>query len=347
MKTILVSTETIKNFLKNKSIHEIYKKANKLVESSFRLFKEGDIQLINRDGFYTNEDSGDIMELMPAYWTSKNLILTKIVGYSSINHTLGLPSVIATVVLTDSRTGLPLAFIEGTTATDIRTGAASGVATKYLAREDSEILGFIGTGSQAYSQLFAILNVKRDIKEVVAFDINPKNAMRFKENLEDILDIPIKIVNTAKEVAGVSDILTTATNNKRSDPPVVRYSWLKRGVHINAIGADDKIKGELDRTIIRNAKMVPDYFEQARYAGECQGLLGTEIHAELGDIIVGEKPGRENNYEITVFDSTGTAFEDIVIFNWIYEKTKKLDIDKIDFSPRFTLDPLRWLYGTR
>ncbi len=343
MKTILVSHEMIKKIFEGADISEIHKRTMKLVENAFRLFKNGDILILERNGFYTNEEHGDIIELMPAYWASKKLILTKIVGYSSINHIINLPSVIATTILTDSKTGLPLAIMDGTLMTDIRTGAASGVATKYLAREDSEVLGFIGAGSQAYTQLFSILQVAKNAKEILVFDINQDNAQKFGE-LERVLDIPIKVKSSAKEVAVESDILTTATNNKRSDPPVVKYHWLKRGVHINAVGADDKIKGELDRMIIRNAKMVPDYFEQAKYVGECQGLLGTEIYAELGDIILGLKSGREDRYEITVFDSTGTAFEDIVVFDWVYEKIRKTHqyTRDVTLSPDFRLNPMGW-----
>jgi ornithine cyclodeaminase/alanine dehydrogenase-like protein (mu-crystallin family) len=141
----------------------------------------------------------------------------------------------------------------------------------------------------------------------------------------DLLGTKVKRSNN-REISQKCDVIVTATYSGRENPPVIRDECVSPGIHINAIGADDPGKGELDSKLLRRAKVVPDFWKQARLAGDCQGLPGSEIHAELGEIITGKKRGRESDDEITIFDSAGTAFEEFMVFRKVIELAEELGI---------------------
>lgn len=230
-----------------------------------------------------------------------------------------LPAVLAILILSDPKTALPLAIMDATQITNFRTGAAGAIASKYLAKKDSSLLGLIGCGVQAQTQLLAISKVF-NLKEVLIFDIS-KNAMdNFTKNNPDL---PIKKVSLREACS--ADIVCTTTPSRE---PVVKREWIKRATHINAIGADGPGKQELDPIILKDAKIVLDDFAQGCHSGEVnvplsKGLLKKEeIYATLGEIVAGIKKGREAD-EITIFDSTGLAIQDIAVARVIYEEAKR------------------------
>jgi len=252
---------------------------------------------------------------------------TKIVNVHPQNPKKKLPSVMAVIVLNDPKTGVPLALMDGTWITAMRTGAASAVATKYLARKNAKTLGVVGAGFQAITQVAAISKVRK-LKEIVVYDIKEKAVERLAKILAKE---KIKIKKGSLEEVCQKDILVTATSSRE---PVVKKEWIKPGTHINAIGADAPGKEELDPEILKEAKIVVDCLEQAIHSGEvnvplAKGIIKKEdIFGELGEVVSGKKPGRKREDEITVFDSTGLAIQDLYTATLVYREAKRKKIGK-------------------
>jgi len=239
------------------------------------------------------------------------------------NRAKGLPSVMAVIIYSDPATGYPLAIIDATDITAYRTGATAAIAAKYLAKKNSRTLGIIGGGKQAETQILAHTEIF-NIKEICVYDINPEAIGRLEKALPKY-----KLTATSIEAAMNNDIVCTLTP---AHAPVVKKEWVKPGTHINAVGADAEGKEELDPAILRMATVVVDDFRQAVHAGEVNVPISKclytkdEIYAALGDIILGKKPGRMSENQITIFDSTGVAIEDIATAQLIYEKAIKQNV---------------------
>lgn len=291
-----------------------------LVETAFREHGLGRVQMPPKMYLDFKAHNGDL-RVMPGYLEGPDIAGVKLVNVHPDNPKRGLPTVMALMVLNSTETGAPIAVMDGTTLTDLRTGAAGGVAAKYLSREDSRVVGMIGLGRQARTQLRALMEV-RDIRQVKIYDRLAESTASFKSDMEKETGLEIIAEPNAHEVCDC-DILVTTTPVRS---PVVREEWIKRGTHINAIGADAAGKEELDPIILKNARVVVDAVAQASHSGEVNvpisnGIFSVdEIYAELGQVVSGSKPGRVNEGEITVFDSTGLAIQDIVTANLVYEK---------------------------
>jgi alanine dehydrogenase len=318
-------------FLSRKDVEKILplreiKKVINVVEKAFLDFSERMCEMPPKMYLTFKEFDGDL-RIMPAF--SKRLLMagTKIVNVHPQNPKKGLLSVMAIIILNDPKTGMPLALMDGTWITALRTGAASAVATKYLARKDAKTLGIVGAGFQAITQIAAISKVKK-LKEILVYDIREEAV----EKLAKILaKEKIKIKKGSLEEVCQKDILVTATPARE---PIVKKEWIKPGTHINAIGADAEGKQELDPEILKIAKIVVDNLEQASHSGEInvplsKGLIKKEnIFGELGEIVAGKKPGREKEDEITIFDSTGLAIQDLYTANLVYKEAKRKKIGK-------------------
>ncbi len=237
------------------------------------------------------------------------------------NPSRRLPTVMAKILLNDPDTGLEWADLDGTLITNYRTGAAGGLAARCLSRENSTRLGLIGAGQQARTQVAAILKV-RPIKEVVIFNRNISRAQSLAHEVAANFEVKTRVVATAAEAVQDMDILVTTTPSRY---PLVEQQWLSTGVHINAIGADAAGKQELDPAILQQAKIVVDDWAQASHSGEinvplAQGKISSRhIHASLGEVVAGKKPGREHPNEITVFDSTGLIIQDLALAFAVYQ----------------------------
>jgi alanine dehydrogenase len=290
------------------------------VESAFRDHGLGKFQMPPKMYLDFKRHNGDL-RAMPGYLEGPDVAGVKLVNVHPDNPNRGLPTVMALMILNSTRTGAPLAVMDGTTLTDLRTGAAGGVAAKYLSRKDSKVVGMIGLGRQARTQLRALMIV-RDIQQVKIYDRSSKSAKMFKEDMEKETGLEIIAEPNVHEVCDC-DILVTTTPVRS---PIVQADWIKEGTHINAIGADAQGKEELDPMILKKAKVVVDAIAQASHSGEVnvpisQGLFSTdEIYAELGQIVSGNRIGREKYKEITVFDSTGLAIQDVAAADLAYKK---------------------------
>lgn len=218
------------------------------------------------------------------------------------------------VVLFDQETGRPSCLIEADELGRLRTGAASGVATEYLARADATRVGIIGTGHQASTQLEAVAAV-REIEAVSAYSRSPDRRERFAETMDDRLRADVVPVEDAATAVSEADILITITT---SSEPVFEAAELPPGVHINAAGSNSIARQELPtRTVVGADRLVVDSRAQARReAGDFVtamelGLVSWENVRELGDVVAGYAPGREAAEETTVFDSLGLAVQDV------------------------------------
>jgi len=235
------------------------------------------------------------------------------------NQSLGLPTVMGIIIYNDPETGYPLAVMDATDLTAYRTGAAAAIASKYLARKDSHILGIVGAGRQSYTQVMAHVALF-DIQQIKVFD---KRAATVETFIKSFPAYSIKAGSLEETVA--SDIVCTVTPARE---PFLKSGWVHPGTHINAIGADAEGKEELELSLLKKAVVVVDDLRQAAVAGEInvpvsKGLYKVEeVYATLGEVIAGKEQGRKDKKAITIFDSTGLAIEDIAVAKLVYDKAK-------------------------
>lgn len=300
------------------------------VEYAFKLEAEGKSIMPPKIYLDLPQHQGDF-RAMPAY-INGSAGLKWVCVYPN-NRARNLPSVMATIILCDPNSGCPLAIMDGTYITDMRTGASGGVAAKYLARKDSSVIGIIGAGKQAETQLLAISKVLPQIKEAKVFDQHRDTALRYAEKMATKLQINVHPVETIQEAAEADIVITSTTSRE----PVIKKEYIRPGTHINAIGADAAGKEELEPEILKGAKIVVDDIAQSSHSGEinvplARGLIKEgDIYGTLGEVVTGIKKGRENDEETTIFDSTGLAIQDIICAKLIYDKVKGKEVPVFKF----------------
>ncbi|MGF2711743.1 ornithine cyclodeaminase family protein [Bacillus cereus] len=261
--------------------------------------------------------------IMPSVAEGLGALGLKVVMVAPHNKEIGKKTINGIVMLSDFQTGEPLALLEGSYLTMIRTGALSGVATKHLARHNAKTLCIIGTGEQAKGIAEAVFAV-RDIEKVILYNRTEEKAYAFAQYIQEKFNKPAYVYASPDEAISEADIIVTTTN---ASTPVFTET-LQKGVHINAVGSFRPSMQELPSHAIANAnKVVVESKEAAlEETGDLQvpikeGLFeASDIHAELGQIITGEKAGRENDEEITIFKSVGLAVVDIIVAKYLYEK---------------------------
>ncbi len=319
-----------------KDIEKVFnmKEAIEAVEHVFKLYGENKVQMPPK--VYLTFEKGDLRS-MPAYIPELNLAGVKNVNVHPSNK--GIPTVMATFTLVDTETGFPLAIMDATHITNMRTGAAGAIAAKYLSKEDSKTAGFIGTGIQAETQLQALMITRPGISKIFVFDADKNKSMDFAKKAEELYSINSVIAESIEEVGKNADIIATTTPVRT---PIVKATDIAEGTHINAIGADAEGKQELESSLIKKAKIVIDNWTQASHSGEInvpvsEGVIKREdIYADIGEIASGKKPGRNNPNDITIFDSTGLAVQDLACAAKIYkifmeDSTLSKEIQTIDF----------------
>src|SRR5512136_623784 len=292
---------------------------NLSVESAFADHGRGLVQMPSK--VYITLPGGDF-RTMPAYLPSLSIAGVKIVNVHPNNPLQGLPTVMALTIILDLATGQPVAIINATRLTDMRTGAAGAVAAKHLSPKKEIVLGVIGTGRQAEAQVAAISRELR-IREIRVFGRNPVHVRKFADRFMEYPCIAVSI-----EKACDCDILVTTTP---STSPIVRSEWIHEGTHINAIGADAPGKEELDPSLLRRAQVFVDDPAQAIHSGEINvpirngSYRATDIAGTLGEIVTGRKQ-RAGPDTITIFDSTGPAIQDLAIAKIAMNHGKTFDL---------------------
>lgn len=322
METLLLTHKEVEEILTD--IAEVIE----AVESAFREKGLGRVQMPAKVYLNFTKYEGDL-RAMPAYLEEMDIASVKVVNSHPGNkHLHNLPTVMAVIILAEPKTGFPLAIMDGTHITKMRTGAAGGVAARYLAVRNPRKIAMIGAGTQARTQLQALMTLYKTIEQVNVYDINPDNAVKYVNEMHTLYSgVVFSIKPTVKEAVDDVDIITTTTPSRK---PVVMNEWIDEGVHFNCIGADAPGKQELDPAILKRAKIVVDDYEQALHSGEVnvpvsQGILSREdIYAELGEVVAGLKKGRETDGEVTVFTSTGLAIQDAVTAYMVYSKALRI-----------------------
>ncbi len=243
-------------------------------------------------------------------------------GLAGLKSYTTVPGKVRFHLLLYGRDGALLAVMEGDRLGQLRTGAASGVATKYMARQKASRLGIYGTGWQARSQLQAICSV-RPIETVVAWSRDPEHRETFCKEMTQTLGIGVYPASGPEEAAREMDVVVTATSAKE---PVLKGEWLAKGAHVNAVGSNSLSRQEVDvDAVARTACVVVDSIEQSRIesgdlvaAAEADAFYWEDAR-ELGLVVIGEFPGREDDGEITLYKSNGIALEDVALAGRIYE----------------------------
>lgn len=326
METLLLTDDEVKKLFSMDEVMEA-------VEQAFREKGLGQVQMPAKIYIFYKKYNGDL-RTMPSYLEKLDVSAVKIVNVHPDNRTkYNLPTVMAVIVLIDPKNGAPIAIMSGTTVTDMRTGASGGIAAKYLARKDSKVVGLVGAGMQAHTQLMALLEVYRKLDEVRVWSRSEETKQNFVTETRHAYGHLCKIipVKTIKESVEEADIVVTTTPSRQ---PLVMNDMVSSGMHFNCIGADAPGKEELDPAILKRAKIVVDDWEQASHSGEInvplsQGSITKKnVWAEIGEIAAGLKSGRQRQDEITIFMSTGLAVQDAVTAKIAYDKAIKKKIGR-------------------
>ncbi|RQG89728.1 ornithine cyclodeaminase family protein [Natrarchaeobius chitinivorans] len=289
------------------------------VEDAFDAYERGRVQMPAKSYVTLDQYEGDFRS-MPAYidagdWDGAGIKWVNVHPRNPDKH--DLPTVMGTMIYSDPETALPLAFLDGTSVTMKRTGAAAAVATDHLAVEDASTLGIVGAGIQSYTQVDAITEV-RPIREIVVADPDDDRVDEFVDTYDEEFDV--KRGSTSE--AASADVLSTVTPVRE---PIVSLEDVGERTHINAMGADAEGKQELETDIPLESTLVIDDHAQTTHSGEINvpysrgDLTDDDIYAELGEIVAGVKAGRETRDGITVFDSTGLAIQDVATAHVVYE----------------------------
>jgi alanine dehydrogenase len=282
------------------------KEVNRVTEEVFAIHGRGAFSMPPK--VYINLPTGDF-RTMPAYIPSLDVAGVKIVSVHPQNSVLDLPTVMATTVLLDIQTGEPVAVLNATALTNLRTGAAGGVAAGHLAARRDVIVGLVGSGRQASAQLDAIA-CELEIREVRIWSRDQSHADKFceREKAHDCRSLTLERVCDA-------DVVVTTTPARGA---IVQADWIHGGTHINAIGADAPGKQELAAAILSRASVYVDDIRQAVHSGEINVPISNGEYSEdkvagtLGEVVLGKK-GRAGKDEVTIFDSTGLAIQDLAI----------------------------------
>ncbi|WP_354684263.1 ornithine cyclodeaminase family protein [Cupriavidus necator] len=322
MKTLLLTKEEVGKLISMKEVIGT-------VEEAYRAFSSGQVVQPDYIGIHLPAPRGEIDFKVGYYKTNEIISMKASSGGFLDNPTAhGVPNGMGSILLFDARSCALICVMDGSLLTGLRTGASGAVSVKALARKNSKKIATIGTGNQARMQIRAISLVMQ-IEEIHAWNRNPQTLARFKTDIEGEFGIPVILANSKKEAVGQADILITATRGKG---PLVEASWVKPGTHIVAIGTDQKGKQELEPEIFRHAKIVNDSISQCIEKGETFHPMNEkiitldDIHGEIGEILLGKKPGRENDEEITIFDSTGMAIQDNTTAEKIYRNALENNI---------------------
>ena len=295
------------------------------VEEGFRRLAVGAVEMPQRLATPIAPYNG-IHLSMPAFVAGDPGALTvKVVTvYNDNRSRYNLPTIHAVLLLHDVRTGKPLALMDAEHLTAMRTGAVSGVATRYMARPDARVVTIFGAGVQAGPQLLAMAAV-RPIQQV--YVIAREDPRAFAAHMADRLRIPVTAPPDIRSAVEAADILCTATN---SPTPLFPGEWLKPGVHINAIGAYTRTTRELDTEAVRRSRVVVDRRQAAQVeAGDIlipmqEGAIGpAHIVAELAEVVTGAVAGRTSPEEITLFKSVGLALQDAMTAALVYRRAKE------------------------
>jgi ornithine cyclodeaminase len=307
----------------------------KTIEKSFRLHASGETILPHKPvlrwgGPETEETSGRIMA-MPAYLGADLKIagIKWIPSKPSNPEKYGMPRANALIILNDPETLFPLAVMDGTIVSAMRTGAASGVAAKYLANPGSKTLGMVGAGVQMRTQAMAMQAVLPELNEGRVFDINLPKAKAFAEEMSQQLGFQIRAVETAAEACRGADVFVTAT---MSSFAYVEAGWYKPGAlhcEVSFWDTPTEILKDLDVVVCDDYEAVAHHAVDVAYRAVRDGVIGREKVANLGDVILGKAKGRTNPEQKIIFNPIGMGIHDVSEAYRVYQAARSRGIGRV------------------
>jgi len=299
--------------------------------NAFKQLQEGKVTMPLRTNVQTEYGS---TLFMPCHLTSSGALGLKIVAIRPQNAKNNLPTIPATILLIDPITGAPLALMDGTDLTSIRTAAASGVATKFLANKEAHKLALFGAGPVARHHVYAMLAVRPSLKDIVIVNRTKSSAEKLASLLRSdtrLSSLKITVSDLPESAVKGADIIVTATSSTK---PLFDGHLIKKGAHINCVGSFLPTMQEVDATTIKNALVVVDTKDVAlEEAGDLikpitdKVISAEHILAELGEVVCGKKIRKDTN-DITLFKSCGIAVQDVAIAHAIYTKAKEKGLGK-------------------
>lgn len=304
---------------------EVYKNLSmevciQLMKEALAQLDEGTAKQIVRTGMGTPKGG---LAFMPCYMGKTGNFGAKILSVFPGNGAQGYPSHQGYVMLFEGEHGRPVAMADAAAITEVRTAAASAAATDLLARRDSHRLAIVGSGAQARSHLEAMCQV-RDIKEVTVWSYHRENAWKFVKEMEKNYSQRFRVCETVEEAVREADIVCTVS---RTREPIVKASYIRPGTHINAVGTCSPVSREVDSDLVAASRLYVDQVEACMAeSGEYliplkEGKI-TESHivGSIGGVVNRKVPARQNEEEITLFDSLGLAVEDLICAEYLYRK---------------------------
>lgn len=315
MEILIISQEEVPALL---PMHECMR----VMEQAFAALTRGDALVPLRSIMWLPEKAG-ALGMMPAYWGDGGVFGLKVVSVFPRNHGTEFDSHQGAVMLFEAAQGRPLAIVDATSITAIRTAAVSGVATRVLARDDAGDLAILGSGTQASTHLEAML-LARTIRRVRVWSRNPDRAARFADREGQRYLVTIEVMTTCREAVADADIICTTTS---STDPVVQGEWIAPGTHINAVGSSVPFARELDTAAVVRSRLFVDRRESTLHeAGDFlfpkkEGAIDDDhIQGEIGELLLGRIRGRRSAAEITLFKSLGLAIEDVASAYHAYKR---------------------------
>ncbi|MCO5190316.1 MAG: ornithine cyclodeaminase family protein [Anaerolineae bacterium] len=323
MDTVILTRDDVHAVVSAVGLDTMMDETIRALIQAFIQYDENTMNVFERDGFSYTKPHPSLLEWMPVARTGDRAVV-KMVSYNPINPMrFELPTIVSTMNMYDLKTGNLRALCDGTYLTAVRTGAASAIASELLAHPDSSVIGLIGCGAQAVTQLHALSRCFH-IDEVLAFDINESVTDSFIDRTR-FLDLPVRKVSR-DVIERNAHIICTATSVAPGAGPVLDDAFLRDDVHINAVGSDMAGKTELPLTLLHASLVCPDYTPQAILEGECQQLHNGHIGPSLIEIV--KNPNAYVSYQAqkTVFDSTGFALEDMAAMEVLLAYAERLNV---------------------
>jgi ornithine cyclodeaminase/alanine dehydrogenase-like protein (mu-crystallin family) len=347
-KTLVLSSFDIQEILRHFGVDWTMLTLVERLRTAINNYNPQKLSIPVRSGFQYERPEPGLIEWMPLYKQDdqEGKVSIKVVGYHPSNPgKFNLPTIVSTISEYDTNSGHLCALIDGVLATAIRTGAASAVATKLMAKPTSSILGLIGCGTQAVTQLHAI-SLCFKIERVLFYDIDPNASASFQKRCSALnLDIDF-LSTTIEEIVKNSDILCTATSLDIGAGPLFSNIETKSHLHINAVGSDFPGKIEIPLELLKKCFVCPDFIGQAIVEGECQQLEQKDIGADLVEVVQNSDKYAYLQNERTVFDSTGWALEDKIVMDLFLDCASELGLGQeldIEHRPGDTKNPYDFL----
>jgi alanine dehydrogenase len=292
------------------------------VENAFRLLGEGAAAPPGTLGVHGPEGSFHVKA--GCLQLNRNYFAAKVNGnFPSNPQRFGLPTIQGIIVLCDAEHGSPLAVMDSIAITNLRTGAATAVAAKYLARSEASVVTICGCGNQGRIQLQALRAV-RHLRQAFAYDKDQEQALRFARELTEELRIPVSHAPVLSAATRQSDIVVTCTPSQQA---FLGLEDVAPGTFVAAVGADNPLKSEIQPALMSRSRVVVDLLEQCAIIGDLHhavkagAMTQAQVHAELGDVVAG-RASVNSKEEIIIFDSTGLALQDVAAAAIVYEKAK-------------------------